>query len=85
MKTKLPKNPESEATLKWMLDNWTPNLWFTEFTETPGAIAICDESDKVLCVISLRRLIKRRAPLTGIKAAQKQVKKVLNSKGGRRK
>lgn len=63
---KMP-NLESEAALQYCLDNWKRLEMFYFQRGRPGRIEVYGESsEKPWAVIDLRKLIKRRAPLTGI-------------------
>jgi hypothetical protein len=80
---KIPKNPESDAALKAVVKMWSkaPIRMVSWGPDEP--VLTIELSSRTRCVLDLRKYIARRAPLTGIKKAQKQMSAVLRSKGGR--
>lgn len=61
---KLPKNPFSESALKWCVKNWDK---IAVIGGENGFIAMFHASHGLVGAIQVQELIRRRAPLTGIK------------------
>lgn len=75
-KQKLPKDPHSEAALKWCVKNW--NRYDVECVPERDAPRIRLRScGSTVAIIDLRDIIKKRQPLTGIK---KQVAGIVRGK-----
>lgn len=79
MKTKIPKDPKSEAALKWCVENWPP-IQISINGIDPIISLWCNIGDPIR--IDLRDIIKKRQPLTGIK---KQVSVIVRGKKKRSK
>lgn len=76
---KLPKNPKSEAALKWCIKNWGQTYTVTSST-TPTINVYCldgnfDDPTHV-AEIDFRELVKKRQPLKGI---QKEVMRAVRA------
>lgn len=65
MKTKIPKNPKSEAALKWCVENWMDIRSIRSLTSSP--IVYFYYGLTCVALIDLRALIRKRQPLTGVK------------------
>lgn len=76
---KIPKNPRSEAALKWCIKHW--DKCFT-LANSDGAAEIkvfsnmSEDGNEAVAIIDLKELVKRRAPLKGI---QKEVMKAVRT------
>jgi hypothetical protein len=62
---KRPKNPESEAAIKYAIKHWT-NI-YAHTNGDDAVVYLINDNDETVAQIDLRALVRKRQPLTGIK------------------
>lgn len=67
MKTKIPKDPKSEAALKWCILNWDVVVTQRGSRGVVNLFAVDFDGMPLVASVDLREVIKKRQPLTGVK------------------